>query len=856
MRNYRFLRLVCCCLLSLVVTACEERIPNIPDPITFSREGGSYYQPFSLSIASAHASAIHYTFDGSRPTTDSPVYREPIVINSTTRLSAIALDADGDVIQEDRRDFLLPVNPLSFPYLDARERIIYHVSSLYEYSRDDGATWTACSGPTQTIDDLAEGDKVWVRHRVVAEDTQYLGELAHDSGHDLVAGQAFIATYANSGLNEDDAMVFDPDLSDGTATIGIPTLINRGNEAFDGTVRLEFYASKDHMITEDDIRFLSVSTKDFTLGSGEQLGASEPGSWPTDALWYLALLDMSTLQFDDSVTLVGPYYIGYHITILDSHGNEMVERNNWTLSQHTDQINFLGTSSNPVTGAFKVLNSWGVGGEWEHVHDGAYYIPFEDAVRLELQVIYTLNNFVSRYKPTLLARFEMSHEDRASCVVSVGVGDPANPIMEKRLQSLQAALDGETLIMGVPQAYPSNPMVMDISEFAPYLDTNNLFLRVDNSSDEENQATVSSFLVEFHTNYSGIPSDPISTIIASEEFPKIVFPGDSDAFTLETIGQFDDFQLAVAQPLSRSVTTLAQQVKQRPLSEEEISQILSVQTQKQRSRSISSNSSEYKTGLIPHSESELRDMRTIASLGPFYTRPLPSVVDHSASPYFPPIGNQGPKGSCAAFSNAYYIHTYNEAREHGWDLSGARWIQDANSSGFPSPEYQDRIMSPDFSYHLVSNGPGASILGLTSLLSRIGSATWATMPYDATSDSSSYAYTWPTEEAFREATLYRSREPDASYFQENSSGIILIDSMEKIEIVRQLLAAGYCLSFSVNSESIFLQQSNPHPWLGAQDVVSLSGVSNESIEFFKANLNHAQTIVGYSSGDSWDPENP
>ena len=146
-------------------------------------------------------------------------------------------------------------------------------------------------------------------------------------------------------------------------------------------------------------------------------------------------------------------------------------------------------------------------------------------------------------------------------------------------------------------------------------------------------------------------------------------------------------------------------------------------------------------------------------------------------------------------------------------------------------------------------------MGLSTILSRIGSATWKTMQYMADDDSGAYEYTWPTEEAFREAALYRSREPNANYFQENGSGLILLDSMEKVNIVQQLLASGYCLSTSVKADYLFPSYTDSH-WLNEQDIVSLDDVSQDDIDRFKAGLNHAQTIVGYTSGTSWDPSNP
>ena len=80
--------------------------------------------------------------------------------------------------------------------------------------------------------------------------------------------------------------------------------------------------------------------------------------------------------------------------------------------------------------------------------------------------------------------------------------------------------------------------------------------------------------------------------------------------------------------------------------------------------------------------------------------------------------------------------------------------------------------------------------------------------------------------------------------------------MQKVEVVRQLLAAGYCLSTSINAYCFFPNYAGEDAWLNEHDVISLAGVTEGGIELFKGDLNHAQTIVGYKSGSAWNPDNP
>ncbi len=162
-------------LVLLISVSCKEDIPLATGPLSFSQEGGAYYRQVSISITSEHTSSIHYTTDGSTPTTESPRYQDPLELNATTRLSAIAVDANGVVKEQKVADYIIPPKPLSHPYLDVQERTIYYVSPLYEYSKDNGTTWLSCEGPSQTLETLEAGDHVWVRHQIVSTDIHDLG---------------------------------------------------------------------------------------------------------------------------------------------------------------------------------------------------------------------------------------------------------------------------------------------------------------------------------------------------------------------------------------------------------------------------------------------------------------------------------------------------------------------------------------------------------------------------------------------------------------------------------------------------------------------------------------------------------
>ena len=241
------------------------------------------------------------------------------------------------------------------------------------------------------------------------------------------------------------------------------------------------------------------------------------------------------------------------------------------------------------------------------------------------------------------------------------------------------------------------------------------------------------------------------------------------------------------------------------------------------------------TGYHPPTAEQWRDMKKLRGVETAIYRGggLPDVVDHSVTQYFPPIGNQGSEGSCTCFSLGYYIQTFTEAKEHSWNLTGTAW-----SGGAPASN-QDKIFSPDFIYHQINYGvdEGSNPSQAASLIIRLGGATWSEMPYD-TEDSVS----WPSEAAFGEAGRYRGREVGNYYWDYKSNGYFIIYDDSDINLLRSLINAGYCVSTCINASGLYAL-------LDEKDVVD-----DDTTD--KMEINHAQTIVGYKEGTSWDPANP
>jgi hypothetical protein len=225
------------------------------------------------------------------------------------------------------------------------------------------------------------------------------------------------------------------------------------------------------------------------------------------------------------------------------------------------------------------------------------------------------------------------------------------------------------------------------------------------------------------------------------------------------------------------------------------------------------------TGLRPPTEDEWKRIADSACIVDGVTYPAaPSSVDQSATPWFPPIGNQDGEGSCTAWAVGYYVKTFQEAKEHTWDLSGAAW--EGGYYGYPTPSYQNRITSPDFIYHLINMGvdEGSSVYDAIRLISFVGACSWKKMPYDPSDHT-----TWPSEEAWTEAPLFRGDSTGPQF--------MYVDTDLGIANLKNLIASNNLAVIQVDAD----QYSG---LTNSSDLWTLDNYANPII-------NHANTIVGY-----------
>ena len=209
---------------------------------------------------------------------------------------------------------------------------------------------------------------------------------------------------------------------------------------------------------------------------------SDYTSWPSQASWTEAPMyrgnssgyqQLSVTSDSGIVNLKNLLASGNLGSIdVDSNKFSLLSSNDlWTLdnynspqSWHAGTVvgyddNFSYVESGQVKyGAFKVANSWGVGFSGEKVVDGFYWVSYEAMKqRISWCAFYFDKN---DYVPTLLATFNIEDNARSNCVITVGMGNPAKPIITKCFNDY---------ISGGAQPFCVNDIVMDVTEFKNYI---------------------------------------------------------------------------------------------------------------------------------------------------------------------------------------------------------------------------------------------------------------------------------------------------------------------------------------------------------------------------------------------------
>lgn len=419
-----------------------------------------------------------------------------------------------------------PWNGQPVPYLNVATHTIYNVSSACYYQiGSTSGTWTQCAGSTANIGTMSVGETVYVKDSTGTVFS--LGTVAALAGPDLRPGRAYPGFYSGQWydyLFGQAGQQFQINYS----------LSNIGTLSGGVNYHVVFYLSTDRIITSGDTQLAEVTLNSSSVGQ---------------------ITPPSTVIVTVPSLSPGHYYIGMIVDPANALG-EMNMGDKTTTEDMVSDFYIEDTNANSG-GAFKFVNSWGVGG-WEYIPDGHYWVTYQAMIASQMQVYfyYYTYNPSNPYKPTVLATFRISDNDlyRDQVKITLGLGSPANPVMTKEFM-----VRDNTGLLGGHFYFPNEVLSLDISEFAPYINDNQLYLETDNSSGVT--GTLQSFSVVYYSDY-----DPPPTTIGSVNYPgpNYSINGGITDFTLQTVGSLNSVQIPLIQPNPRSLAAGGPLVLEKP----------------------------------------------------------------------------------------------------------------------------------------------------------------------------------------------------------------------------------------------------------------------------------------------------
>ena len=199
---------------------------------------------------------------------------------------------------------------------------------------------------------------------------------------------------------------------------------------------------------------------------------------------------------------------------------------------------------------------------------------------------------------------------------------------------------------------------------------------------------------------------------------------------------------------------------------------------------------------------------------------LPSSVDNSVDPSFPPLGDQNPTNSCQSWAIGYYQLSYMNATSIA-NLNGKGWTI---SNGDPT-----KIFSPSYLYSIVNmDGIGAYMENVFPILETNGITTLANFPW-----TTDYKPWDMNPDHWQQALSYRINPALASPYGTDAGSV-----SNMITHIKQLLNNGYLVTFGTWRHSwVFstITQANDSSLVG------------KSIALWQDNSDagHVMTFVGY-----------
>lgn len=200
--------------------------------------------------------------------------------------------------------------------------------------------------------------------------------------------------------------------------------------------------------------------------------------------------------------------------------------------------------------------------------------------------------------------------------------------------------------------------------------------------------------------------------------------------------------------------------------------------------------------------------------------PLPSAVDNSTLPSFPPIGDQGPIGSCVAWGSTYY----QASHEYGL------------LNGYNNKKSTSHVLSPKWTYNLLNQGGDNGLYpnDAFTLLSQNGAITYDNFPYDR-----DYLAWDLNPQDWISAISYRMSPV-------NMVAGIGGSQPQNLQTIKQLLNNGHVLTFATFVDSWVYTTVKKDPANSNSPAVGQKAVSWMNGSYG----GHYITIVGYND-DVW-----
>ena len=256
-----------------------------------------------------------------------------------------------------------------------------------------------------------------------------------------------------------------------------------------------------------------------------------------------------------------------------------------------------------------------------------------------------------------------------------------------------------------------------------------------------------------------------------------------------------------------------------PLKEEEvhylennISKVIKVAPNKLGASRIKKELPDYEMPNLESSRNPVHTMQTKASHALKFipkSAPLPSSVDNSKLPSFPPIGDQQQLGSCVGWGSTYYQATHEIGLARGTNNK----ISNAN------------ILSPKWTYNLLNKGSdsGLSPVDAYKLLSMNGAPYMIDFPYDTNFTA------WELDTQDWITAIYNRLAP---YTLIPGLGG---DRPQNLTAIKQALTNGHVLTLATFIESWQFTRIKSGPHKGEYAASWMNGT----------NGGHFMTIVGY-----------